>query len=537
MMGTKRRQEEEDAKKTKTPSPKFPSPFGDVYNEITNQFKCKQEINMIALSRAIRQKKNWPEKLKNPEIVKKWRNDANPLVFTASELDYIFDELNHYASRIQENMHPSLIEKIWQSDNLISNDLKFDLIKCGQMLENVDESEKDWHPGSNGKVLNLIHPSLYCYVIGRSKYLETQIMPSLQGIGGGLPKESESISLHDYFESKKYQWLPSVFNVNDNGKVTIDSYINNLHPVRHKEMYKVIASIFEKFVPMFQKVLVDITSIYKNRIDVETSWYTSKSSESEGSDDSSADESENIYAHKKFIPPSANKFEPPIPRYDIQLNGKKLNVIVKMANIMLTPENPTYEGGTWHVEGMKNEKIVASGIYYYSQENITTSTLSFRQAASDPSYPQDDHEGVKDIFGLKEDDRMNENLGGIETIENRCLVFPNIYQHCVSSFKLDDPSKPGHRKILVFFLCNPTKEIINTSNVPPQRKDWYLPVLCKVFWMFPREIVKHIISYLDWPMDLNEAREHREELMKERKYFTSVNTKEFYEREFSLCEH
>ena len=32
--------------------------------------------------------------------------------------------------------------------------------------------------------------------------------------------------------------------------------------------------------------------------------------------------------------------------------GKRgLQVIVKLANICLTPERPQYEGGTWHVEG------------------------------------------------------------------------------------------------------------------------------------------------------------------------------------------
>lgn len=40
-------------------------------------------------------------------------------------------------------------------------------------------------------------------------------------------------------------------------------------------------------------------------------------------------------------------------------------MIVKLANIELTPENPRYTGGSWHVEGMASENIAASGIYYY----------------------------------------------------------------------------------------------------------------------------------------------------------------------------
>ena len=32
-------------------------------------------------------------------------------------------------------------------------------------------------------------------------------------------------------------------------------------------------------------------------------------------------------------------------------HGRPLQIIVKLANIELTPEKPKYEGGTWHVEG------------------------------------------------------------------------------------------------------------------------------------------------------------------------------------------
>jgi len=41
-------------------------------------------------------------------------------------------------------------------------------------------------------------------------------------------------------------------------------------------------------------------------------------------------------------------------------------------------------------------------------------------------------------------------------MEGRCIAFPNIYQHRVSPFELRDKSKPGHRKILAFFLVDPT---------------------------------------------------------------------------------
>jgi hypothetical protein len=34
-----------------------------------------------------------------------------------------------------------------------------------------------------------------------------------------------------------------------------------------------------------------------------------------------------------------------------QFKNKGIQVIVKLANIHLTPEKPEYGGGTWHVEG------------------------------------------------------------------------------------------------------------------------------------------------------------------------------------------
>lgn len=59
------------------------------------------------------------------------------------------------------------------------------------------------------------------------------------------------------------------------------------------------------------------------------------------------------------------------------------------------------------------------------------------------------------------------------TLEGRCLCFPNIYQHQVQPFELKDKSKPGHRKILVFFLSDPAQSVLSTSEIPPQQAEWW----------------------------------------------------------------
>jgi hypothetical protein len=79
----------------------------------------------------------------------------------------------------------------------------------------------------------------------------------------------------------------------------------------------------------------------------------------------------------------------------------------------------------------------------------------FRAAVGDPAYEQDDCNGVREVYGLANEDAMNQVLGSAETHAGRVLAFPNILQHHVGPFRLADPSRPGHRKVLVFFLVDP----------------------------------------------------------------------------------
>ena len=46
-------------------------------------------------------------------------------------------------------------------------------------------------------------------------------------------------------------------------------------------------------------------------------------------------------------------------------------------------------------------------------------------------------------------------------------------------FKLADPTKPGHRKILALFLVDPNIRIISTANVPPQQREWWAEEVAK----------------------------------------------------------
>lgn len=145
-----------------------------------------------------------------------------------------------------------------------------------------------------------------------------------------------------YTKSEKFQWLPSEFCVDASGSVKISSYINNLHPEHHAPLYDCIEKIFEKFLPMFNKVLTGQRNPMKNRIEID--YYSTFEYEKRDVEGDSDDDDANEYVFKRK-PIPIPKFEtPPAPANIVNLNGRNLQVIVKLANIYLTPEQPDYPG-------------------------------------------------------------------------------------------------------------------------------------------------------------------------------------------------
>lgn len=453
-------------------------------------------VNKIINS--ITYKLSWKSKLRDRKIIDKWKRELLKQGALKAEIDLALSILNreeiddnyfdindHYyydnVDYIEENRskhygktnnfgckhclkQSKLADHIMEKENLISEELRQKLIKNVKKLEDIPNEQKDWHPGSD-QVLDLVHPSLYCYVQGVSQFKD-----------GSIDKSKVK-------EGSRYQWLPAECRIDresNDGKICTKflSYINNLYKSDHKELYQIIENIFAEYVPYFEEVL------------------------------------------KRKLP-------------------EKCQVIVKLANIILTEKNPIYTGGSWHVEGMPYEHICASGIYYYENENIENSYLEFRRAINDDKidYTQDDAMGVEWHYGIKNGDNLNEELGCVKTKQGRSLIFPNYLQHKVSSFHLKKGCKEGKRKILVFFLVDPDKRIISTADIPYQQREIQEKILIEIFNdRLPKDIIGVIAKYMS-VMTLKKAKKYRERLMLFRKYFIDELNEQIYEREFSLCEH
>lgn len=489
-----------------------------------------------------------------------------------------------------------------KSDKLLTPQLTARLKAAVAKLEDVPESSRDWHPGSDEKVLDLVHPSLWPLVYGSSKIVTDNYIPLSQcldfcGKGVTIRKPTRpKLEMPSEWEyrawdreraeeaalSTKFQWLPCDVDIAGE-RPRIESYINNIHPVHHADLYPIIEELIEKSLPAWDLVCRSTSKEIKFQrfemieaverkcltpeICAEHHGYCYSSNvpreilERQGMidmednairRDSRFDEiAESWYkeTHPVKLPGLVANPSYPLDASSVKSQGffnsaSRIQVIVKLANIHLTPEKPTYDGGSWHVEGQLNEHICASALYYYDSENITDSRLAFRACADgenlseDLQYDQSDYSGIEAIFAIDAQGTQAQRVGSVLTPEGRALFFPNVYQHQVEPFQLQDTTRPGHRKIVALFLVDPAIPIISTGNVPPQQKHWWTERMTNTepLISLPNEIRNMILEKVTYPIGLEEAKRSRKALMKERSNSNDQRSR-FLNAEWSFCEH
>ena len=152
--------------------------------------------------------------------------------------DWCIEELRYKATLVPEApaSPPPLVVyngDVVKSDTAVSMELKTALQDAVKVFQNkVPERLKDWHPGSEEKVWDLVHPSLFPLIYGRTRVLAngetTTLEDCIERCGQGeiskVPPEKETVeskisSLNPYTLwdpqycpekpfSAKFQWLP-----------------------------------------------------------------------------------------------------------------------------------------------------------------------------------------------------------------------------------------------------------------------------------------------------------------------------------------
>lgn len=148
----------------------------------------------------------------------------------------------------------------------------------------------------------------------------------------------------------------------------ITTYINNLHPQKEKVLYDLIAKLIDASIPLWDLTLAPVAQRFNFERRVANGLYTSYEYVTEGEGPQQAhDEDEEDFIKRRdewvdknkklrvILPDVEHSFKPLSEPEKLSLRsqfGKHgLQVIVKLANIELTPEKPKYHGGVWHVEG------------------------------------------------------------------------------------------------------------------------------------------------------------------------------------------
>ncbi|KAJ1672158.1 hypothetical protein GGF38_000254 [Coemansia sp. RSA 25] len=519
-------------------------------------YKCEPEamctlaeMRMRQMSSTIRAKPDWMETLNDAETCAVWAAEAKAKELTDVAFRYVLDELEYHSSLHPpgSNVRLSAADGVWSSDTLIDAETTNLLKEYAAILQSTPSRQKDWHPGDRSRVLNLIDPSLFPLIYSRSKLCRQPCASPQAALNPGAPGEfpgsidkwrdalsSSKSSEWDYYiptltqwyfqcASDRFSWLPSEFRVADDGAVTIESYINNLHPVKHAAFYPIIASIFSKFLPLLEQVVTDLVHPRQPRVIPDASKYYESDELMPEDDDHLNQEYREWKKRATFVHPQPEPFVAPTrPASPYKLCGRRLQAIVRMSSIELTSKRPIYGGKDWSVAGLGNERIIATGIFFYDVVNVSQRSLQFRESLCSYDFHAEQFDGysVVKAYGIElsrpidEGNLISQEIGDVDIKNGRCVVFPSIIQHKMPELKLADRTKPGHCKMLTFYFVDPSTRIPSTEIVPPQQQEWYFEdvLACEPFRSLPHLVVDGIMDQVDFPISLREAKQLRSQV-------------------------
>ncbi|KAL1720010.1 hypothetical protein EV715DRAFT_197925 [Schizophyllum commune] len=495
------------------------------------------ELKMYALSARWRERPDWWLMTKNPATRRVWFEEAKAAQeneeprwrLTNNMIAYTLAELDDYAKLRDEStgIECGPYDRIWQSDAVIPDDLRAALQAAVKALEDELPTRQS---KSNAQILDLIDPNLYPLVYGQTYGKQPD-----GSLGTFSPPSREKYDVLSEFVSQRSQWLPSDFRVEEDGRVSLASpYVNGVPPAHYDALVPILERIVAHAVPMWERVLHDLRKEMPVRLGpmmkdeggtegFECVW--------EGGSISSLEERargtqrDTLSRRPMRLPECKPEYNGRLAscsggRYS--LKGRTLQLIIKLTNIVLTPESPVYTGEAWHFDGLWNEGIVSTFVYYFDLENVREPRMSFREGTTEPMYhSKDDHICMETLYGIEDGEPCVQEVGSIAMKAGRCVAYPNIYQHKTSPLKLKDPTQPGTCKILTLYLVDPNRRIPSTTEVPPQQADAVREVLLNAerdnfFSKLPPELIDAIVANVDGLVNEGAASGQREEMMEER---------------------
>ncbi|KAJ5648545.1 hypothetical protein N7490_004917 [Penicillium lividum] len=515
----------------------FPSVLDD--RDIENKYTelpvlTLRELAMVEVMEQITDIPEWWKKIYDSNTAQEWKKmalDRGDMI-TKNMAEWIIDELKYKAMIYKVNDAVSLYNgDVTKSDSNVPPSIVNDLKESTQVLEYQDDDLKFFHPGTLASQRDLLSVVLYPLVYGKSRILPDRLIglnDALRHAGQGeivpIPNETgitrediawrvsdrADISVRPY--SRAFQMLPMDLELGDDGRWHIASYINNLHPVRHRNIYNIIEAAFNCMIPQWNMTMTPLKDMLHSRARIEYSkavYYpvskeivdqAPKIQEREAQSEFDERFEEWRMEHYRAVQPDVGQFVPwAVPQcmmsqlaedlpssvrieHGVNLNDhykdRGLQVITRIMPVDLTPETPFYET-PWHVEGQMNEHICAAAFLFFDSTNMEEPLMEFRnivevETLSEVNHEPGDFVWLKQVFGMENGEPAVQRPGAIRCPTGRVVMFPSTIQHRMTKYELTDKTKSGSNRCLVFYLVDPNIRIISTANIPPQRLDWTL---------------------------------------------------------------
>ncbi|KAF9064498.1 hypothetical protein BDP27DRAFT_1333464 [Rhodocollybia butyracea] len=486
---------------------------------------------------------------------------------------------------------PELKDKglgVFVSDDLVPLALHQELIR--QLDALAAKEPRDFHPGSFGKVQDLIHPSLYPYISGITGTSSDDVKSPPTETDGKF-YTSINTQLTEHGMGSLFVWIPSIFKVSPDGtNVLIDSYINGLGTrEEHPGLFRVIERMFLLALPHFEKTM---NANYTLTPELSTPSFQRWMERHQFASDNQGALTREMWA--QFIDEhsskwDARKLEEKEDKERLQRDIRQEDSIKKsfydLGDEFVASE--VYKGQELKVIVKPHERIVASVIYYYdTDESIEDQGLSFRRFRDlTNDFPPFEDWATSDYriedFDIRfksmngEDVEVEDNypshpvsivqlpyfikLGTVPTTNirtgvngtGRILSFPNwlqvyicnaskacSYLHCCVQHKLcfflvDDTVQDKSEISYPGFSIDGLQDInvLTTSEIPMQMRKCNEPTMRALISVI--SLIDIIWKYVsEGTLSREDAEMYRLTLMRDRKVSTTIE-----ENNYSLCEH
>jgi hypothetical protein len=238
-----------------------------------------RELEMLRLMNSLTDRPGWEELVFDASTMQTWRNEVMaqfPLI-SPKAWEWCEAELRDKAQQWQETgliMVLNAGSGVCKSDTIIPPAVTAEIQDFVTSALNESAGQKNWEPGLNQQVWNLIDPSLYpltrehtrVLISGGSVPLEQTLDAYGQGeVAPPLYDNKRDWELDKYLYSLRYQWLPcevEFCGLAGSTDVRITSYINNLHPYEQRPFYRTLEGVISKVIEPWNEILIRLGDVW-----------------------------------------------------------------------------------------------------------------------------------------------------------------------------------------------------------------------------------------------------------------------------------